>query len=142
MVVATAVGTATVGGFTGAGLLAGGCGISSRNCKSWWIYRCWTVSWWLWYHVGVESPTAVGGFTGAGLLARGCGNSSRDCNGWWIHKCWTVSWWLWHHVGVESPAPVGGFTGAGLLAGGCGNCGILWGLNPQQQLVDSQVQDC
>ena len=126
MVVATAVGTATVGGFTGAGRLAGGCGISSRNCKSWWIYRRWTVSWWLWYHVGVESPTAVGGFTGARLLARGCGNRSRDCNGWWIHKCWTVSWWLWHRVGVESPAAVGGFTGAGLLAGGCGivvSCG-------------------
>ena len=151
MVVATAVGTATVGGFTGAGcwtvswwlrhpvgvesptavggftgagLLAGGCGISIRNCKSWWIHRCWTVRWWLWYHVG--SPTAVGGFTGAGLLARGCGNSSRDRNGWWIHKCWTVRWWLWHHVGVESPTAVGGFTGAGLLAGGCGivvSCG-------------------
>jgi len=28
---------------------------------------------------------------------------------------------------------------AGLLAGGCG---ILWELNPQQQLVDSQVLDC
>ena len=106
MVVATAVGTATVGGFTGAG--------------------CWTVSWWLWYHVGVESPTAVGGFTGAGRLARGCGNSSRDRNGWWIQKCWTVSWWLWHHMGVESPTVFGGFTGAGLLAGGCGivvSCG-------------------
>ena len=38
MVVATAGGTATVGGFTGAGLLA--------------------VSWWLWHPVGVESPTA------------------------------------------------------------------------------------
>ena len=33
-------------------------------------------------------------------------------------------------------ATVGGFTGAGLLAGGCG---IMWELNPQQQLVDSQV---
>ena len=36
-----------VGGFTGAERLAGGCGISSRNCNSWWIHRCWTVSWWL-----------------------------------------------------------------------------------------------
>ena len=66
MVVASAVGTATtVGGFTGAGLLAGGCGIM----------------------VGVESPTAVVGFRGAGLLAGGCGNSSRNCNSWWIHRC-------------------------------------------------------
>ena len=133
-----------VGGFTGAGLLAGGCGISSRNCKSSWIYRCWTVSWWLWYRVGVESPTAVGGFKGAGLLAGGCGISSWRCNSWWIHRCWTVSWWLWHHVGFESQtavgsATVGGFTGAGLLAGGCRN---MWELNPQQQLVDSQVLDC
>ena len=64
---------AAVGGFTGAERLAGGCGISSRNCNRWWIHRCWTVSWWLWHHVGVESPTAVGGFTGAGLLAGGCG---------------------------------------------------------------------
>ena len=47
-----------VGGFTGAGLLAGGCGNSKRNCNSWWIHRCWTVSWWLWHPVGVESPTA------------------------------------------------------------------------------------
>ena len=44
-------------------------------------------------------------------------------------------------MGVESPtavgtATVGGFTGAGLLAGGCRN---MWELNPQQQLVDSQV---
>ena len=38
MVVTTAGGTATAGGFTGAGLLA--------------------VSWWLWHPVGVESPTA------------------------------------------------------------------------------------
>ena len=36
-------------------------------------------------------------------------------------------------------ATVGGFTGAALLAGGCG---IMWELNPQQQLVDSQVLDC
>ena len=36
-------------------------------------------------------------------------------------------------------ATAGGFTGAELLAGGCG---ILWELNPQQQLVDSQVLDC
>ena len=36
-------------------------------------------------------------------------------------------------------ATAGGFTGAGLLAGGCG---IMWELNPQQQLVDSQVLDC
>ena len=102
MVVASAVGTATVGGFTGAGLLAGGCGI-------------------MWGLI----PTAVGGFTGAGLLAGGCGNSSRNCNGWWIHRCWTVSCWLWHPVGVESPTAFGGFTG-GLLAGGCGivvSCG-------------------
>ena len=131
------------------GLLAGGCGISRRNCNSWWNHRCWTVSWWLWHHVGVESPTAAGGFTGAGLLAGGCGivvpcgswipNNSwwiHRCkivswwlwhhvgvnpnSSWWIHRCWTVSWWLWHRVGVESPAAVGGFTGAGLLAGGCG----------------------
>ena len=61
-----------VGGFTGAGLLARGCGNSSRDCNGWWIHRCWTVSCWLWHHVGVESPTAVGGFTG-GLLAGGCG---------------------------------------------------------------------
>ena len=113
MVVATAVGTATVGGFTGAGRLAGGCGISSRNCNSWWIHRCKTVSWWLWHHVGVESPTAVGGFTGD------CGQESGLAGG-------CGSWWLWHRVGVESPAAVGGFTGAGLLAGGCGivvSCG-------------------
>ena len=36
-------------------------------------------------------------------------------------------------------ATVGGFTGAGLLAGGSG---IMWELNPQQQLVDSPVLDC
>ena len=36
-------------------------------------------------------------------------------------------------------ATAGGFTSAGLLAGGCG---IMWELNPQQQLVDSQVLDC
>ena len=47
-------------------------------------------------------------------------------------------------MGVESPtavgtATVGGFTGAGLLAGGCRN---MWELNPQQQLVDSQLLDC
>ena len=35
-------------------------------------------------------------------------------------------------------ATAGGFTGAGLLAAGCG---IMRELNPQQQLVDSQV-DC
>ena len=35
-------------------------------------------------------------------------------------------------------ATVGGFTGAGLLAGGCG---IMWELNPEEQLVDSQVLD-
>ena len=62
-----------VGGFTGAGLLARGCGNSSRDCNGWWIHRCWTVSNCLWHHVGVESPTAVGGFTDAGLLAGGCG---------------------------------------------------------------------
>ena len=88
--------SAAVGGFAGAERLAVGCGISSRNCNSWWIHRCWTVSWWLWHHVGVESTTAVGGFTGAGLLAGGCGNSGRNCNSWWIHRCWAVSWWLWH----------------------------------------------
>ena len=70
-----------VGGFTGAGLLAGGCGI--------------VVS-----AVGVESPTAVGGFTGAGPLAGGtvvasCGSWIPNSS-WWIHRCWTVSWWLWH----------------------------------------------
>ena len=32
-------------------------------------------------------------------------------------------------------AKAGGFTGVGLLAGGCG---IMWELNPQRQLVDSQ----
>ena len=36
-------------------------------------------------------------------------------------------------------ATVGGFTGAGLLAGGCG---IMWELNSQRQLMDSQVLDC
>ena len=36
-------------------------------------------------------------------------------------------------------ATAGGITGAGLLAGGCG---IMWELNSQQQLVDSQVLDC
>ena len=36
-------------------------------------------------------------------------------------------------------AKAGGFTGAGLLGGGCG---IMWELNPQRQLVDSQVLDC
>ena len=53
MVVASAVGTAKAGGFTGAGLLAGGCGIM------------WELN-----------PPAVGGFKGAGLLAGGCGISS------------------------------------------------------------------
>ena len=68
MVVATAVGTATVGGFTGAGRLAGD-----------------------------VVASAVG------------------------------------------TAKAGGFTGVGLLAGGCG---IMWELNPQRQLVDSQGLDC
>ena len=42
MVVASAGGTATVGGFTGAGLLAGGCGImwELNPNSSWWIHRC------------------------------------------------------------------------------------------------------
>ena len=55
------------------GTVARGCGYSSRDCNGWWIHKCWTVSWWLWHHVGVESPAAVGGFTGARLLAGGCG---------------------------------------------------------------------
>ena len=40
---------------------------------------------------------------------------------------------------VGTATTVGGFTGAGLLAGGCG---IMWELNPQQQLLDSEVLDC
>ena len=36
-------------------------------------------------------------------------------------------------------ATVGGFTGAAGQADGCRN---MWELNPQQQLVDSQVLDC
>ena len=65
-------------GRLGGGVIASA-GRTNRMEAAWWNHRCWTVSWWLWHHVGVESPTAVGGFTGAGLLAGGCGIAVVPC---------------------------------------------------------------
>ena len=101
---------------------------------SWWIQRCWIVSWWLW-HQQLTLQQLVGSQVLDCLLvvlaSRGSWipNSSRNCNSRLIHRCW-ASWWLSQHVGVESPTAVGGFTDAWLLAGGRGNsrrnCNSWW----------------
>ena len=66
-----------VGGFTGAGLLAGGCGNQQSELQKLVEFTgAGLLAGGCGYHVGVESPTAVGGFRGAGLLAGGCGISS------------------------------------------------------------------
>ena len=72
MVVPSAVGTATVGGFTGAGLLAGGCGIMWELTPQQQFVDSQVLDCELVVVATAVGTATVGGFTGAGLLAGGC----------------------------------------------------------------------